>query len=502
MKQGVKWIVGSAVFATVSMGGWLVYGWNFNRSSEVVEVRLTAVTRDDVVNLINESGIVELADQQTLNAPVDGSVERVLVSVGDRISAGEQLIILRDPERLTKLAERQLEIKKQEVTLASQRQQLSSLEIQRQIATRRLEELVAQYGSVDENELQERQLQIKEAKLNLANLQAGVTEAQEDVSAQESRLQRDEEVFARGFIAENEVQQQRNQLRTAKKGLREAQLEVEKEKIRLQTLDLQAENLQQNIKFAVSEAQNTINEANSRLQQIESSLQAAQLEVRQGIIDLERLQVELQKSEQELQQNIVSAPTSAMVLGVNVKKGDVVQQSTSPLLTLGNPQREVVKLQLSTLNAQKVQLGQIARISIIGPNATTFTGKVKELSRQATRGDGNQRGGDQATVSAIVELDQPSNTLIPGSQVSVEIVLQQQQNVPVLSIEAIQIMGSQPFVWVMDELGKASKQSVELGLEGLTKVEIKSGLEVDEEVILPPLESGLEPGINVVVDEQ
>ncbi len=498
MKQGVKWIVGSAVFATVSMGGWLVYGWNFNRSSEVVEVRLTAVTRDDVVNLINESGVVELADQQTLNAPVDGSVERVLVSVGDRISAGEQLIILRDPERLTKLAERQLEIKKQEVTLASQRQQVSSLEIQRQIATRRLEELLAQYGSVDENELQERQLQIKEAKLNLANLQAAVTEAQEDVIAQESRLQRDEEVFARGFIAENEVQQQRNQLRTAKKGLREAQLEVEKEKIRLQTLELQADNLQQNIKFAVSEAQNTINEANSRLQQVESSLQGAQLEVRQGVIDLEKLQVELQKSEQELQQNIVSAPTSAMVLGVNVKKGDVVQQSTSPLLTLGNPQREVVKLQLSTLNAQKVQLGQIARISIIGPNATTFTGKVKELSRQATRGDGNQ----QATVSAIVELDQPSNTLIPGSQVSVEIVLQQQQNVPVLSIEAIQTMGSQPFVWVMDDLGKATKQSVELGLEGLTKVEIKSGLEVDEEVILPPLESGLEPGITVVVDGQ
>ncbi|MFA9202137.1 MAG: efflux transporter periplasmic adaptor subunit, partial [Candidatus Nanopelagicaceae bacterium] len=55
--------------------------------------------------------------------------------------------------------------------------------------------------------------------------------------------------------------------------------------------------------------------------------------------------------------------------------------------------------------------------------------------------------------------------------------------------------GSQPFVWVKNEQGKAQKQPVTLGLEDLTSVEVTSGLQAGEQIILPSPDIHLTPGI-------
>jgi HlyD family secretion protein len=104
-------------------------------------------------------------------------------------------------------------------------------------------------------------------------------------------------------------------------------------------------------------------------------------------------------------------------------------------------------------------------------------------------------------VPATVKLDRPTRTLIPSSQVSVEIILQQRQNVVVLNTEAIQ-REPKPFVWVRDSQSKAQKREVSLGLEGLTTVEVTSGLQAGDSVVLPPPDASLEPGTPVIVQEK
>jgi HlyD family secretion protein len=92
-------------------------------------------------------------------------------------------------------------------------------------------------------------------------------------------------------------------------------------------------------------------------------------------------------------------------------------------------------------------------------------------------------------------LDKPSKTLIPGSQVNVEIISKQRQNVVTLPLETVQNNGKESFVWVQNKQGKAEKQPVTLGLEDLTSVELTSGLEAGEQVILPSPNLTLTPGI-------
>ncbi|MGB3640991.1 MAG: TolC family protein, partial [Rivularia sp. (in: cyanobacteria)] len=67
---------------------------------------------------------------------------------------------------------------------------------------------------------------------------------------------------------------------------------------------------------------------------------------------------------------------NAKILDIKVKNGDGLETG-KVLLVLGNPEKELVKLQLVTLEAGKVKVNQPARIKTIGPSAKKFSGRIK-----------------------------------------------------------------------------------------------------------------------------
>lgn len=392
-KMGVQWLIGSGALIAISLTGWMSHGIWFNRSPQPIPVRLITVERDTVETTINASGTVQLRGQQTLKSPAEGAVEQVLVQPGDRVDQGQVLVTLRNPERQTALANQQVAIAQQEVALARHRQR--------------------------------------------------IVEAQEQLRFDQERLQSLTVLAEAGAIAQTEVQEQDDKVRTTLVNLR-----------------------------------------------------TAESDVRNTTLELESLKLERQRIQRQLQDTVITAPITGIVLGVNIGDGDGVELRTD-LLTLGDPSEELVQLQLSTLDATQVKLNQLARVNVIGPNPDIFTGRVRSLYPQAVVPPENSQTSsgqsEQATVPTTIQLDEPTKTLIPGSQVNVEIVLEQRQNVIALAIEAIQ-QQERPFVWVRDADGRARQQPIDLGLEGLTEIEITSGLRAGEAVILPPPDVSLTPG--------
>ncbi|MEC4894910.1 MAG: HlyD family efflux transporter periplasmic adaptor subunit [Oscillatoria sp. PMC 1051.18] len=496
-KSGVKWLTWSAVLAVVSLGGWLVYTTRIQESSQSVEVRLLTVERDTLEEVINESGTVELAEQQTLKAPADGTVEKILVEVGDFVTSGKRLIVLRDPEAQTKLADHQLEIQRQEVTLANAKSQVTAAQEKLKAAQAEVEKLKSQDHTGSRTKIPAQRLAIAKQELNLVNLRAKVTEAQEKLRVAQNKLEADQKLFAKGFIAENELQNQKDAVRAAQAELRGTQLEVSTALLNLKNENLALERIESELQQEIADAESELAQAEVSLQDAVAQLQNAQTQVRQEAIALEKLQLERQTIEQELQENVVAAPVAGQILDILVKKGTVVTQSEL-LLVQGNPTEEIIKLQLSTLDASKVESQQVARISVIGPNPETYTGRVEEISLLANLGSGDNSGdSSQAKVPAIVRLDNPTGSLIPGSQVSVEIIIEQQKNVLVLDAEAIQQEDDEAFVWLIDEQGRVSKQPVTLGLEALTAIQVKSGLSEGSRVAVPAPDTTLQPGMKV-----
>ncbi len=237
----------------------------------------------------------------------------------------------------------------------------------------------------------------------------------------------------------------------------------------------------------------------SRIRDALAALRDSEAAVGKAMVELERLTLERQRIQQQVQDSIVSSPIDGVILDVRVRDNDGVQYRTD-LLTLGDPRQEFIRMRLSTLDAARIKVSQSARVSMIGPDAKVFWGRVQALYPQALEPDPNERGNrpsQQVYVPATVRLDRPSGSLLPGSQVNVEVILEQRPNVITLSTEAIQREAKQPFVWVRDRDGRAQQQPVTIGLEGLLTVEITHGLQPNDEVILPPVEPPLKPGMLV-----
>lgn len=387
------WLVGFTALA-----GAVVWGYRRYQSTgaEAVSVPLHMVERATVELTVTASGTLALGGQQTLKSPQnEATVEQVLVDVRSLVEAGQPLVVLRD----------------------------------RSI----------------EREIRSQQVDIKKAQLDLERNQEKVAEVQQRLAFAVEQYQESQELYDQGFISEDDVRNDKEELDRVQSDLRDAELSVTKTKLDLETA---AENL--------------------------SSL------------------------EQRLNDRVITAPIDGMVLKVGVTSGEAITTDTE-LLTLGDPTQEIVDLQLSTLDAAKVSINQPSRIRAIGPDAQEYQGRVVALSPQAldagSGGRGNQQG--QARVNAKVKLDSASQTLIPGSFVSVEIITEQQQNTLVIPPEAVQRNGADPFVWLRDQRGNAAQQPIELGLQGLDLYEVTEGLSVGDQVALVPPTVTITPGMPI-----
>lgn len=233
------------------------------------------------------------------------------------------------------------------------------------------------------------------------------------------------------------------------------------------------------------------------------ALETAQSELRGAEVDLQRSELEIRQNQAtlanlraRLADNAIVAPFDAVVLNIDVQPGDGVQ-SEGTLLTIGDPTQEVVLFDLMTLDANKVSVNMPVRVSIIGPNPDRYTGRVISIAPQAIGGSESDRSS-QATVNAVAQLDRPSGALIPGGAVSVEVILVQRENALALPANAIQQESGDTYVWVVDSNSTVQKRPVTTGLDTLEAVEILSGLEETDTVILnAPPEQPLEEGMAV-----
>lgn len=490
-ERGIKWLIAATLLTGVSFGGAWVYYRFQNRAPDAVTARLQKVELGNIEKKVNEGGTVELGGQRTIKSPADGAVDQVFVKLGDRIRSGQQLMSLRHPERETILSKQKLEIQKQEIIVERNRQQVIEAQTKLRLAQEKLkQDLRLAQEKITSKEITQA-LEIQELQLKIERQKQKVVEAQEELATAQTQLEKDNNLLERGFIAEQELDE-------PKSAVRQRQATVRDEELELKNSQLELDRKKVELILPDTIIQNNILDLKIDLEQAKSDLQ-------QSLSELNKFRIEYQEQALKLEDNLVNSPLDGIVLNVNVQPGDGVNRSDD-LITIGDPNQELVRLQLSTLNAAQVQQNQPARISIIGPNSKPFKGRVKQVNIQAlSQGESDSNSGEQgsqATVPAIIQLDQPTGSLIPGSPVSVEIILESRNQVIAVNTELIQWEGKSTFVWKLDGENKAQKQSVTLGLEGLTQVEVKSGLNVGDRLIIPPPDTPIEAGTPIVIEAE
>ena len=189
----------------------------------------------------------------------------------------------------------------------------------------------------------------------------------------------------------------------------------------------------------------------------------------------------------------IKAPFAGVVTKRYADTGSMIQTGISsqtqsmPLVTLA--QENVLRLVIPVPESAvfKIRLGSTVEVSV-STLGKQFHGKVARFADQV----------DMATRTMHTEVDvaNPTGELLPGMYASASLVLDDERNALAIPVQALLRSGDSVSVLFIDKQNRLVERSVQIGIEAPDQVEILSGLNEGELVVVGN-RSQLEPGMVV-----
>lgn len=387
VSRRLGWIVAAVV--AVAAGAW----W-LTRPAVLPGV---AVQAQPLTRTLQFTARVESRERVDLGVTQTGRVERVLVREGDRVTAGQTLLVLEQQEAQAALAQAEANLTQAQARLGSQQ------------------------------------------SLALPTAQASLAQAEATWAAAQRDLQRTQDLVAQGFFSQQRLDeaQRAEQVARAQRDAARAQVQ-----------------------------------ANQRQGAEQLNVQA-QRQAAQAAVDVARAR---------LAQTVVRAPGDGQVLVRSVEPGQIVQAGKA-LLSVGvNGPIELLASVDERFLAQ-LQVGQAAKVVADAFPHQPFDAKVTRLAP----GVNAQTGAVEVTLGVAEPV--PA-FLREDMTLSVEVVTGQRPKARVLPLQAVRDIrageGSESGTVMVVREGRATAQTVRLGLRTLDRVEVVSGLDEGAVVLRDP----------------
>ena len=227
----------------------------------------------------------------------------------------------------------------------------------------------------------------------------------------------------------------------------------------------------------------------------EQELQVAMLEA-----DLRRSEAALQQAADQAGYTVIRAPIDGVVTRVNVVEGEYVQGGAIAL-----PSADIAMLVITSddvwieCNIDESDVGKVAEgqeVDIFLTDAEEFKGVVHHVSPSV-----RLVKGDVRTFAVEIAVDEGVRELRSGISVDVDIIVESTEDaVSVLSFAIFDDKEGNEYVYVVDK-GKARKQKITKGAEGIERTEITDGVKEGEQVIISLEAKGLRDGKKVKIRE-
>ncbi|MGI6031308.1 MAG: efflux RND transporter periplasmic adaptor subunit [Eubacteriales bacterium] len=171
----------------------------------------------------------------------------------------------------------------------------------------------------------------------------------------------------------------------------------------------------------------------------------------------------------------VKAPISGVVGSCTVTEGSMASQS-SVAMTIVDMDRVKLTINVADSVINKIQVGSQVYITIDALDGQQFEGTVSTVAPAA----------DSQTMLYPVEIyiDNAQHLIKPGMFATVRLVLETKTDVISLPLDAVIEKNGETYVYVAGEDGRAKKVIVTTGMENSESVEILSGLEENDRVVV------------------
>ncbi len=453
MKKIVTWIIVIAVLA----GGFYAYRQYRLKSAQdvVASYQTEPAKRGSLTATIGATGSVRANQTATLNWQTTGTVEQVLVEVGDVVSKGQELANLEQtslPQSII-LARADLvnaqkaldDLYKPPTELAIAQAQQAIADAQKAVdqAQKRLDSLTTSARQVD----------IDDAKATVVLAHDKLKKAQEKF---EPYANKPEDNLRRAYFQSL---------------LAQAQREYDNAVARLNNLLGTANETDLNV------AQANLETAKAQLadaQQAYEDLLAGPSED-----DIAVAEARIAAAQATLNMAHIAAPFNATVTEVHIKPGDQVSPGT-PAFRLDDLSHLLVDVQISEVDINRVKVGQKVIISFDAILGKEYQGEVVAVPPvgQTVQGVVN--------FNVTVELLDADEDVLPGMTAAVNIVVSELQDALLVPNRAVRFYEGKRVVYVLKN-GQIEPVAITLGASSETYSEVlESDLQVGDAIVLNP----------------
>jgi RND family efflux transporter MFP subunit len=190
--------------------------------------------------------------------------------------------------------------------------------------------------------------------------------------------------------------------------------------------------------------------------------------------DHEIAQQELAESEWRLERTGVRAPFTGRITGRTVTPGQHVRPGEE-LFVVTDFDPLIARVYLPERDVLDLREGREVRITLEADNGVCFKGKIRQISPVVDT--------DTGTVKVTVEAIRPPAQVRPGGFVTIDILHETRSDAILLPRKAVVRELQKAHVFVTDE-DAARRRPVELGLEEGDHLEVLSGVEPGEQVVI------------------
>ena len=260
----------------------------------------------------------------------------------------------------------------------------------------------------------------------------------------------------------------------------------------------------------VDETQNQLRTADAARQEAAANVTAAEASLRAAVADIEKSRADLVAAESQqhvaaanlarsktlLAYTEVKAPFKGTITQRNVDLGHYVHPTTggagAPLLVIAQTDKVRVFVDVPEMESPLVDAGSkpdkaAVRVQSLGEKP--IDGTVTRTSHSLNKVN--------RCLRVEIDLPNPNGMLRPGMYAKVDIILDERQDVLTLPTTAIVREGSATYCCSV-ESGKIDRKQIELGLRSGGEVEVRSGIDANQLVVLARADS-LNQGVPVEV---
>lgn len=293
---------------------------------------------------------------------------------------------------------------------------------------------------------------------NITSLKAEIKELTSTISSLKTQISETQSAEDKEKL-ENELSQSQNQLKTLNAQLETAQSEKETKLIQAkQTYEeslMNSENASATYSLNTADLASAVSDASDTLSDAKAALEEFNAFIGNGTITA------------DYSGTIISAPFSA---------GDSVTND-SVLVEYANPDSITISVDVTEDDIATIALKDAVNVDFIAYEGETYSGIVSEIGSATS---------DSQTVSypVTILLTSHPDKVLTGMSATVTFIEDEVTDVLYVSKKAILTENDISYVYIMDNNGNYTKQTVTTGFSDGVNIEIKSGLEENETIYI------------------